>query len=123
MFGALAAANYTHECGWYEVGLLLSCTRQKSVKFHIVQLPLTALGALLAVKHATVMLLLPQLSAQVRQTKMFGLPLQIYADGHCAALRLRDMLSSDSTVLAMTSLEEMWYTGLIIPWQHVVPVV
>ena len=78
------------------------------------------------VKHIIVMLLLPQLSAaaQVRHTETsFALPLQIYADGHCAALRLRDMLSSDSTVLALTSLEEMWYTSLIIPWQHVVPVV
>ena len=97
--------------------------RNGAVKFRIVQLAL-ALDLVLMVKHTIIMLLLPRLSAQVRQTGIIvALPLQIYANGHCAALRLRDMLSLDSTVLALTSLEEMCYTSLIIPWQHVVPVV
>eukprot|EP00891_Asterochloris_glomerata_P003615 jgi/Astpho2/3615/Aster-06908 len=47
----------------------------------------------------------------------------IYVDGYCAALRLRDLLSSDCTVLYLTSPEELWYSNLIIPWQHVIPVV
>ena len=54
---------------------------------------------------------------------IYALPLQICANRHCAALRLSDMLSSDSTLLALTRLEELWYTSLIIPWQHVLPVV
>ena len=49
--------------------------------------------------------------------------LQIYADGHCAALRLKDLLSSDSTVLAVGSPDEMWFSRLLVPWQHVIPVV
>ena len=42
--------------------------------------------------------------------------LQIYADGHCGALRQRDLLSSDATVLAVISLHEMWFTPLLRPW-------
>ncbi len=42
--------------------------------------------------------------------------LQIYADGHCGSLRQRDLLSSDATVLALTSLHEMWFTPLLLPW-------
>ena len=46
----------------------------------------------------------------------------IYSDGNCAALRQRDLLSGDATVLAVMSAEDQWYSALLVPWRHYVPV-
>ena len=57
-----------------------------------------------------------ELNQPVGSRPLLGSLLQIYADGHCGALRQRDLLSSDATVLAVTSLHEMWFTRLLLPW-------
>ena len=57
-----------------------------------------------------------KMNQPVDNRPLLGPLLQIYADGHCGSLRQRDLLSSDATVLALTSLHEMWFTPLLLPW-------
>ena len=56
------------------------------------------------------------LNQPVGSRPLLGPLLQIYADGHCGALRQRDLLSSDATVLSVNSLHEMWFTRLLLSW-------
>ena len=37
-------------------------------------------------------------------------------DGHCGALRQKDMLSSDSTLLIVQSNHELWHYPILFPW-------
>lgn len=39
-----------------------------------------------------------------------------HADGHCGALRQKDLLSSDSTVLMVQSSHELWHYPIMFPW-------
>ena len=45
----------------------------------------------------------------------------INADGHCAALRLRHLLASDSVVFWIESNEVEWFYPLLIPYTHYIP--
>jgi len=44
------------------------------------------------------------------------------ADGHCAALRLRQLLASDSVVLWVESNQIEWFYPLLQPFVHYIPV-
>ncbi|DBA91833.1 TPA: hypothetical protein ACH3X1_015970 [Trebouxia sp. C0004] len=46
----------------------------------------------------------------------------INVDGHCAALRMRELLASDSVVLWVESNEVEWYYSLLQPFVHYIPV-
>ena len=46
----------------------------------------------------------------------------INADGHCAALRLRQLLASDSAVLWIESDQVEWFYPLLQPFVHYIPV-
>eukprot|EP00891_Asterochloris_glomerata_P003584 jgi/Astpho2/3584/Aster-06881 len=50
------------------------------------------------------------LQDQVDEFKML-----IYVDGHCGALRQKDLLSSDSTVLMVQSSHELWHYPIMFP--------
>lgn len=45
----------------------------------------------------------------------------INADGHCAALRLRQLLASDSVVFWIESSEIEWFYPLLTPYVHYIP--
>ena len=44
------------------------------------------------------------------------------ADGHCAALRLRQLLASDSVVLYIESDQVEWFHPLLVPFVHYIPI-
>lgn len=46
----------------------------------------------------------------------------INADGHCAAMRMRDLLASDSAVLWVESNQIEWFYLLLQPYVHYIPV-
>ena len=46
----------------------------------------------------------------------------VNVDGHCAALRMRDLLASDSVVLWVESNEVEWYHSLLQPFVHYIPI-
>lgn len=46
----------------------------------------------------------------------------ISADGNCAANRVKDELSSDSAVFLLQSPIEEWFTPLLVPFKHYIPV-
>ncbi|KAK9829902.1 hypothetical protein WJX72_008578 [[Myrmecia] bisecta] len=58
-----------------------------------------------------------ELQAQINEYKYI-----VNVDGHCAALRLRHLLSSDSAVMWVESPEEEWYYPLLVPFKHFIPV-
>ena len=41
----------------------------------------------------------------------------VQADGNCAALRLPELLSSDSAVFIISSNEQEWYYPLLLPFR------
>ena len=43
-------------------------------------------------------------------------------EGNCAALRLKGLLGSPSAVLLVQSDEAEWFTPLLVPWVHYIPV-
>lgn len=43
-------------------------------------------------------------------------------EGNCAALRLKRLLGSPSAVLLVQSDEAEWFTPLLVPWVHYIPV-
>ena len=57
------------------------------------------------------------LAEQVKKYKYI-----INADGHCAALRMRDLLASDSAVLWIESNQVEWFYPLLQPYVHYIPV-
>ena len=57
------------------------------------------------------------LADQVKQYKYI-----INADGHCAALRLRQLLASDSAVLWIESNQVEWFYPLLQPFVHYIPI-
>ena len=46
----------------------------------------------------------------------------VNVDGHCAALRMRELLASDSVVLWVEFNEVEWYYSLLQPFVHYIPV-
>lgn len=46
----------------------------------------------------------------------------INVDGHCAALRMRELLASDSVVLWVESNEVEWYHSMLQPFVHYIPI-
>ena len=44
------------------------------------------------------------------------LALHLPSDGHCGALRQKDLLSSDAVVLAVQSSHELWHYPIMMPW-------
>ncbi|KAA6425685.1 MAG: lipopolysaccharide-modifying enzyme [Trebouxia sp. A1-2] len=59
----------------------------------------------------------PSLADQVKGYKYI-----IDADGHCAALRLRQLLASGSVVLWVESNQIEWFYPLLVPFVHYIPV-
>lgn len=57
------------------------------------------------------------LAEQVKKYKYI-----INADGHCAALRMRDLLASDSAVLWVETNQVEWFYPLLQPFVHYIPV-
>ena len=57
------------------------------------------------------------MTEQVRQYKYI-----INADGHCAALRMRQLLASDSAVLWVETNQIEWFYPLLQPYVHYIPV-
>ena len=57
------------------------------------------------------------LAEQVKKYKYI-----INVDGHCAALRLRDLLASDSAVFWVETNEAEWFYPLLLPFVHYIPV-
>ncbi|DBA98342.1 TPA: hypothetical protein ACH3X1_001258 [Trebouxia sp. C0004] len=57
------------------------------------------------------------LSQQIREYKYI-----INVDGWCGSKRLKQLLASDSAVLNLVSWEEEWYTPLLVPGKHYIPV-
>lgn len=58
-----------------------------------------------------------QLADQIRQFKYI-----INADGHCAALRMRQLLASDSAVFWVETNQIEWFYPLLQPFVHYIPV-
>ena len=46
----------------------------------------------------------------------------INVDGWCGSKRFKQLLASDSAILNMVSMEDEWYSPLLIPGKHYIPV-
>ena len=46
----------------------------------------------------------------------------INVDGWCGSKRLKQLLASDSAIINVVSMEEEWYTPLLVPGKHYIPV-
>ena len=46
----------------------------------------------------------------------------INVDGWCGSKRMKQLLASDSAILSVVSWEEEWYTPLLVPGKHYIPV-
>ena len=46
----------------------------------------------------------------------------INVDGWCGSKRMKQLLASDSAILNLVSWEEEWYTPLLVPGKHYIPV-
>ncbi|DBA91139.1 TPA: hypothetical protein ACH3X1_016098 [Trebouxia sp. C0004] len=57
------------------------------------------------------------LSHQIRDYKYI-----INVDGWCGSKRMKQLLASDSAILNLVSWEEEWYTPLLVPGKHYIPV-
>lgn len=57
------------------------------------------------------------LSHQIRDYKYI-----INVDGWCGSKRMKQLLASDSAILNLVSWEEEWYTSLLVPGKHYIPV-
>ncbi len=57
------------------------------------------------------------LSKQVRDYKYI-----INVDGWCGSKRMKQLLASDSAILNLVSWEEEWYTPLLVPGKHYIPI-
>lgn len=58
-----------------------------------------------------------ELADQIKKYKYI-----INADGHCAALRMRQLLASDSAVLWVETNQIEWFYPLLQPFVHYIPV-
>ncbi len=57
------------------------------------------------------------LSHQIRDYKYI-----INVDGWCGSKRMKQLLASDSAILNLVSWEEEWYTPLLVPGKHYIPI-
>ena len=46
----------------------------------------------------------------------------INVDGWCGSKRMKQLLASDAAILNIVSMEEEWYTPLLVPYKHYIPV-
>lgn len=46
----------------------------------------------------------------------------INVDGWCGSKRMKSLLGSDSAVFNLVSLEEEWYSPLLVPGKHYIPI-
>ena len=46
----------------------------------------------------------------------------INVDGWCGSKRVKSLLGSDSAILNLVSLEEEWYSPLLVPGKHYIPI-
>ena len=57
------------------------------------------------------------MTKQIRQFKYV-----INVDGWCGSKRMKTLLGSDSAILNLVSMEEEWYSPLLVPGKHYIPV-
>lgn len=57
------------------------------------------------------------LSQQVREHKYI-----VNVDGWCGSKRMKQLLASDSAIFNVVSMEDEWYTPLLKPMKHYIPV-